>query len=124
VEREHQTPPEGPPSAATSPPKAPQDEDELVEGELIAPEDDLPVLLEARVVERPRHSTLPVVQTAVAAATGFIAGAATLALLRRYGGRMAREAEALGESLDQAGHQPRQTTTYLVQVRAVARHFE
>jgi hypothetical protein len=124
VEREHQTPREGPPSAATWPPKSPHDEDELVEGELVVPEDDLPVLLEARVVERPRRSSVPVVQTAVAAATGFIAGAATLALLRRYGGRMAREAEALGESLDQAGHPPRQTTTYLVQVRAVARHFE
>jgi len=98
-------------------------EDELVEGELVTPEDELPVLVEARVVERPRNS-VPVVQTAVAAATGFVAGAATLALLRRYGGRLAREAEVLGESLEQARHPPRQTTTYLVQVRAVERHFE
>jgi hypothetical protein len=83
------------------------------------------VLLEARVVEqRSPRSSLPVFQTAVAAATGFVAGAATLALLRRYGGRLGREAEGLGESLDQAHRPPRQTTTYLVQVRAVERHVE
>ena len=99
-------------------------EDELVEGELVAPEDELPVLVEARVVERPPRSSMPVVQTAVAAATGFVAGAATLALLRRYSGRLAREAEALGDSLDQVRRPSRQTTTYLVQVRAVERHFE
>jgi hypothetical protein len=99
-------------------------EDELVEGELVAPADELPVLLEARVLEQPRRSSIPVVHTAVAAATGFVAGAATLALLRRYNGRLAREAEALGESLDQVRRPPRQTTTYLVQVRAVERHID
>ena len=100
-------------------------EDELLEGELIAPEDELPVLLEARVVEQPpQRSSVPVVHTAVAAATGFVAGAATFALLRRYGGRLAREAEALGETLDQARRPPRQVTTYLVSVRAVERHVD
>ena len=97
----------------------------MVEGELVEPADELPVLFETRVVEqRSPRSSLPVFQTAVAAATGFVAGAATLALLRRYGGRLGREAEGLGESLDQAHRPPRQTTTYLVQVRAVERHVE
>jgi hypothetical protein len=115
------------PGSRSSPPAdTPFDaEDELVEGELVDPEDELPILFETRVVEqRSSRSSLPVFQTAVAAATGFVAGAATLALLRRYGGRTAREAEGLGESLDQARRAPRQTTTYLVQVRAVERHVE
>lgn len=100
-------------------------EDELLEGELIAPGDELPVVVQARVVEQPpARSSMPVVQTAVAAATGFVAGAATLALLRRYGGRLARDAEALAESLEQAGRPSRQTTTYLVQVRAIERRGE
>lgn len=103
----------------------PQDsEGEVVEGELVAPREELPVVLEARVVERPVRSPVPVVQAAVAAATGFVAGAATLALLRRYGGRVARDAESLGEGLDQVRRAPRQTTTYLVQVRAVERRVE
>ena len=33
----------------------------------------------------PMRAVQPAVQTAVAAATGFVAGAATMALLRRYG---------------------------------------
>lgn len=100
-------------------------EDELVEGELVDSADELPVLIETRVIEqRPPRTSVPVVHTAVAAATGFVAGAATLALLRRYGGRLAREAETLGESLDPVRRPPRQTTTYLVQIRAVERHFE
>jgi hypothetical protein len=124
VEHDPATP--GSPSSSARPPDAPVDsEDELVEGELVDHADELPVLFETRVVEQrsPRNS-LPVFHTAVAAATGFVAGAATLALLRRYGGRIGREAEGLGESLDQARRPPRQTTTYLVQVRAVERHVE
>ena len=98
-------------------------EEELVEGEVVALGDELPVLIEARVVEQPERGSVPVVQTAVAVATGFVAGAATVALLRRYSGRSPREAEALGESLDQVRRRSRQTT-YLVQVRAVERHAE
>jgi hypothetical protein len=112
--------------AAAQPPESspPGPDEELLEGEVVAVGDELPVLVEARVVEQPGRGSLPVVQTAVAVATGFVAGAATLALLRRYTGRLPREAEALGESLDQARRRPWQTTTYLVQVRAVERRAE
>ena len=44
--------------------------------------DGLPVLAEVRTIERPPAS-LPAVQVAAVAATGFVAGAATVALVRR-----------------------------------------
>jgi hypothetical protein len=56
----------------------------------------------------------PGVQTAVAAATGFVAGAATLALLRRYGqARLERAAPAPALELRRVGH----ARTYVVTVR-------
>jgi len=48
--------------------------------------DGLPVLAELRAIER-ASPALPAVQAAAAAATGFVAGAATLALVRRHGAR-------------------------------------
>jgi hypothetical protein len=48
--------------------------------------DGLPVLADVRAVER-ASPVLPAVQAAAAAATGFVAGAATLALVRRHGAR-------------------------------------
>lgn len=45
--------------------------------------DGMPVLADVRALEPVRSSSLPVVQAAAAAATGFVAGAATLALVRR-----------------------------------------
>ena len=48
--------------------------------------DGLPVLTEVRAIER-ASPVLPAVQAAAAAATGFVAGAATLALVRRHGAR-------------------------------------
>jgi hypothetical protein len=49
--------------------------------------DGLPVLAEVRTLEPTSPASLPAVQAAAAAATGFVAGAATLALARRLGGR-------------------------------------
>jgi hypothetical protein len=46
--------------------------------------DAVPVLAEMRVIESSSPVTLPVVQAAAAAVTGFVAGAATLALIRRH----------------------------------------
>jgi hypothetical protein len=46
--------------------------------------DGLPVLAEVRTLEAATVAALPAVQAAAAAATGFVAGAATLALLRRH----------------------------------------
>lgn len=109
------------------------DSEPPVDGAVVGPEpvdssEALPVVVEARVLERrtkpPARGPAPAVATAVAAATGFVAGAATLALLRRYGGRTARELDSLGENVEQLRRPSRQTTTYLVQVRAIERHVE
>jgi hypothetical protein len=45
--------------------------------------DGLPVLAEVRTIERASPVSLPAVQAAAAAATGFVAGAATIALVKR-----------------------------------------
>jgi hypothetical protein len=45
--------------------------------------DGFPVLAEVRTVERPAPAVLPAVQVAAVAATGFVAGAATVALVKR-----------------------------------------
>ena len=59
---------------------APSDPDvEIVDG--------LPVLAEVRTVERAAPAALPAVQVAAVAATGFVAGAATVALVKRRAAR-------------------------------------
>ena len=45
--------------------------------------DGLPVLAEVRAIERPSPASLPAVHVAAVAATGFVAGAATVALVKR-----------------------------------------
>jgi hypothetical protein len=49
--------------------------------------DGLPVLAEVRTVERVAPAALPAVQVAAVAATGFVAGAATVALVKRRSAR-------------------------------------
>ena len=49
--------------------------------------DALPVLVDVRPVQRVSPAALPAVQAAAAAATGFVAGAATIALVRRHSAR-------------------------------------
>jgi hypothetical protein len=49
--------------------------------------DGLPVLAEVRTIERSGPASLPAVQAAAAAATGFVAGAATIALIKRRSAR-------------------------------------
>jgi hypothetical protein len=56
-----------------------EQEEEIVDG--------LPVLADVRAIEPASPATLPAVQAAAAAATGFVAGAATIALLRRHSAR-------------------------------------
>jgi hypothetical protein len=66
------------------------DEPTELEGELIGAEetvDGVPVLAEFRAVEAAPAPLLPAVQAAAAMATGFVAGAATLALVRRHSAR-------------------------------------
>lgn len=56
--------------------------------------DGFPVLAEVRTVERVSPASLPAVQAAAAAATGFVAGAATVALVRRrHTRKLARNAQ-------------------------------
>jgi hypothetical protein len=58
--------------------------DEPVDEETV---DGLPVLAEVRPIERVVPAALPAVQAAAAAATGFVAGAATIALVKRHSAR-------------------------------------
>ena len=51
------------------------------------PVEGLPVLAEVRTLEHPPAASLPAVQAVAAMATGFVAGAATIALVRWRGGR-------------------------------------
>ena len=85
---------------------------EVLEGEVV---DSPHSQLEQTAGEQlPARSGQAGVQTAMAVATGFVAGAATMALLRRYGQARLERAGALP-----ALEQPRvgQSRTYLVQVR-------
>ena len=85
---------------------------EVLEGEVVAP---VHSQLEPATTERlPGLAGQPAVQTAVAAATGFVAGAATMALLRRYGqSRLERAAATPALEQPRAG----QARTYVVTVR-------
>jgi hypothetical protein len=65
------------------------DIDEQLEQEQIPEEtvNGVPVLAEVRAIERAAPASPAVVQAAAAAATGFVAGAATLALVKRRSAR-------------------------------------
>jgi hypothetical protein len=54
--------------------------------------DDLPVVAEVRTLEPARPAASPAVQAAAVAATGFVAGAATVAIARRRARRAAAPA--------------------------------
>jgi hypothetical protein len=76
--------------------------DAVLEGPVGAEEtvDGVPVLAEVRALELVAHSSLPAVQAAAAAATGFVAGAATLALVRRHSARKLARRGFRGRALD------------------------
>jgi hypothetical protein len=61
--------------------------------------DGVPVLAEARPVAV-AHGPLPAVQAAAVAATGFVAGAATLALVRRHSARKLARRSAPRRAVD------------------------
>jgi hypothetical protein len=84
---------------------------EVLEGELVP--QSIGQLEHVGSQRLPLRVTQPAVQTAVAAATGFVAGAATMALLRRYGQtRLERAAPAPAEV-----QRPAQARTFVVHVR-------
>jgi hypothetical protein len=62
--------------------------------------DGVPVLAEVRALEPASHASLPAVQAAAVAATGFVAGAATLALVRRHGARKLARRSVRSRALD------------------------
>jgi hypothetical protein len=70
---------EKPDSGPAEPDYVIEEDEEVVNG--------LPVLAEVRTLESATVAALPAVQAAAAAATGFVAGAATLALMRRHSAR-------------------------------------
>jgi hypothetical protein len=57
------------------------DDSDVQEGEVV---DGLPVITEASVVEERAPVSVPAVQVAALAATGFVAGAATVAVVSRH----------------------------------------
>jgi hypothetical protein len=103
---------------------------EVVDGEAVLEADALPVVAEIREVTtlRAAGGGRGAVQAVAAAATGFVAGAATLALARRYGARrLERVARGLGPGARRAGDfwpAPGTTRTYVVRVHVLGRPGE
>jgi hypothetical protein len=83
--------------------------------------DGIPVLAEVRAIEPVPAAGLPAVQAAAAAATGFVAGAAALALIRRHATRrLARSRLQRGiEALPIAG-----TRSFLIDIHLIAKPEE
>lgn len=93
-------------------PEATLEQEETVDG--------LPVLAEVRTIERVAPVALPAVQAAAAAATGFVAGAATLALVKRRSSRkLARTQRRPSDMLPILG-----SRTFLVDVHLVGKPGE
>jgi hypothetical protein len=82
--------------------------------------DGLPVLADVRTIEQKTPTALPAVQAAAAAATGFVAGAATIVLVRRRSARRLARARAnnrrVANGLTIAG-----TRSFLVDVHLIAK---
>jgi hypothetical protein len=99
-------------------------EQELQEAEVEETVDGLPVLAEVRAIEPAGPRQLPAVQAAAAAATGFVAGAATVALVRRHSSRKVMRAQRRAprraiDALPIVG-----TRTFLVDVHLLAKPGE
>lgn len=101
---------------------------EVIDGEFVDPEIRDLTMSGVSVPDGPYGSSLarPAaarLHTAAAAATGFVAGAATLALLRRYASaRTERAVPPVHGSADRGlGGPPERVITYLVQVRPLTR---
>jgi hypothetical protein len=83
--------------------------------------DGFPVLAEVRTIERSQPASLPAVQAAAAAATGFVAGAATIAIVKRRTARKraARSARGLRRPADLLPIAA--TRSFLVDVHVIAK---
>jgi hypothetical protein len=103
--------------------------DDVVEDvDLVEEVHGLPVIAEVRELERVPVVGLGAVYAAAAAATGFVAGAATLALARRYGARRVERLQHGGlqhGGLQRGGMLPvTGTRTYIVRVHVVRQPWE
>jgi hypothetical protein len=96
-------------------PEFPEGDEEILDG--------TPVLAEVRPIEPVALAALPAVQAAAVAATGFVAGAATIALIRRRTSRKLARASLsrrrAGDGVSIVG-----TRSFLVDVHLVARPGE
>jgi hypothetical protein len=83
--------------------------------------DGVPVLAEVRAIEPVQSPALPAAQAAAVAATGFVAGAATLVLMRRHATRkLARSRLRRGmDALPIAG-----TRSFLIDIHLIAKPEE
>ena len=102
--------------------------DDVIEGtyELETEEetvDSLPVLAEVHAIER-APALMPAVQAAAAAATGFVAGAATIALVRRRSARRLARAKRLAPRRAVEMLPIVSTRTFLVDVHLLAKPGE
>ena len=107
----------------SSPSNSPHDPAEA-EAELVLDEetvDGVAVLSEVRAIEPAQSPALPAVQTAAVAATGFVAGAAALVLMRRRATRkLARSGLRRGvDALPIAG-----TRSFLIDIHLIAKPGE
>jgi hypothetical protein len=85
--------------------------------------DAMPVLVDVRPIEPATPTPLPAIQAAAVAATGFVAGAATMALMKRHAARKLAQTQALrrgGERWPVAGP----GRTFLVHVHMIGRPGE
>jgi hypothetical protein len=94
--------------------------EDVVEAESV---DGLPILAEVRAIEPAARQVLPAVQAAAAAATGFVAGAATVALVKRHTARKLARSRSVSrrplELLPIVG-----SRTFLVDVHMIAKPGE
>jgi hypothetical protein len=86
--------------------------------------DGLPVLAEVSAIEPASRIVLPAVQAAAAAATGFVAGAATVALVRRAGARKLTRSQRRIPRRTQDGLPIVASRTFLVDVHLLAKPSE
>jgi hypothetical protein len=107
-----------PSSSQPDPVQAPTEPEEILEEEAV---DGVPVLSEVRALGPVAPAALPAVQAAAAAATGFVAGAATLALMRRRTARkLTRSRLRRGvDALPIAG-----TRSFLIDIHLIAKPEE
>jgi hypothetical protein len=95
-------------------PEAPANGEETVQA--------VPVLAEVRTIASPPPAMLPAVQAAAVAATGFVAGAATLALVKRHSARKlarSRQSRRAVDALPIIG-----SRSFLVDVHLIAKPGE